>query len=81
MNILLTCKLINCFVLKTMCFLVKLVKDSSRTSNISSLFDEFSSNVGFRFWFNPSEYFHQKGFIPLSRVLSFWQDVIKFLYF
>ena len=27
-NILLTCKLINCFVLKTLCFLVKLVKDN-----------------------------------------------------
>ena len=48
-----------------------------------SLFDGLSSNVGFRFWFNPSEYFHPKGFIPLSRMPSFfekWQVVIKFLY-
>ena len=29
-----------------------------------------SSNIGFRFWFNPTEYFYQKGFIPISRV---WQ--------
>ena len=52
----------------------------SQTSNIAFL---LSSNVGFRFWFNPSEYCHQKGFIPLLRVPSFfekWQVVIKFLY-
>ena len=57
------------------------VSYNSRTSNI---FDRLSSNGGFRFWFNPSEYFYQKGFIPLSRVPSFfkkWQVVIKFLYF
>ena len=54
----------------------------SRASNIT-FFVGLSSNVRFRFWFNPSEYFQQKGFIPLSRVPSFfekWQVVIKFLY-
>ena len=46
------------------------------------VFDRLSSNVGFGFWFNPTEYFQQKGFIPLSRVPSFfekWQVVIKLL--
>jgi hypothetical protein len=33
-----------------------------------------SSNVGFRFWFHPTEYFHQKGFIPLSRAPSFFEN-------
>ena len=36
-------------------------------------FDGLSSNVRFRFWFNPSEYFQQKGFIPLLRVPSFFE--------
>ena len=38
---------------------------------------------GFIFWFHLSEYLHQKGFIPLLRVSSFFkkqQVVIKFLY-
>ena len=53
------------------------------TSIAESLFAGMNSNVGFRFWFNPSEYFQQIGFIPLSRVPSFfekWQVVNKFYY-
>ena len=37
-----------------------------------SLFDELSSSGRFRFWLNLSEYFHQKGFIPLLRAPSFF---------
>ena len=59
-------------------------QDNSQMSNIVIMNnDRLNSNVGFRFWFNPLEYFHQKGFIPLSRVPSFfekWQVVIKLLY-
>ena len=59
-------------------------QDNSQMSNIVIMNnDRLNSNVGFRFWFNPLEYFHQKGFIPLSRAPSFfekWQVVIRFLY-
>ena len=48
------------------------ILDYSRASNIALLLD-WSSKVRFRFWFNPTEYFHQKGFIPLSRVPSFFE--------
>ena len=45
----------------------------SRMSN-NSLFDGLSSNVGFWFWFHPTEYFHQKDLIPLLREPSFLKN-------
>ena len=44
-----------------------------------SLFDVFGWNCGFRFRFDPPEYFHQKGLILLLRVPSFLQHSIWFL--
>ena len=57
--------------------------NKSRASNIAFLL-EWAQISDLDFGFIPTEYFYQKGFIPISRVPSFflkWQVVIKFLYF